>query len=173
MNIFHLHDDPVTCATYHCDKHVVKMILEYAQLLCTAHRILDGNGNPEFHDQLYRATHKNHPCAIWARSSSVNYYYLYDMFVALGNEYTHRYGKIHLTITKLKHLLRQLPDMIPYEKANHHYPLPLCMPDECKLSNSIDSYRNYYRYKKSIIDMRWTNREVPAWFTQEINDRLG
>ena len=66
MNIFYLHKDPKTCAEMHCDKHVVKMVLEYAQLLSTAHRVLDGD---EWADkaQLYKATHKNHPSAIWAR----------------------------------------------------------------------------------------------------------
>ena len=72
MNIFYLHDDPVTCAKMHCDKHVVKMIVEYAQLLSTAHHVCDGE--PKIH--CYKATHKNHPSAVWARANKHNYNYL-------------------------------------------------------------------------------------------------
>ena len=42
MNIFYLHKDPKVCAEQHLDKHVVKMLIEYAQLMSTAHRMLDG-----------------------------------------------------------------------------------------------------------------------------------
>ena len=42
MNIFYLHNDPKVCAELHVDKHVVKMIVEYAQLLSTAKRMTDG-----------------------------------------------------------------------------------------------------------------------------------
>ncbi len=42
MNIFYLDHDVYKCAEMHNDKHTVKMILEYAQLLSTAHRFLDG-----------------------------------------------------------------------------------------------------------------------------------
>ena len=42
MNIFYLHEDPIQNIKWHVDKHVVKMATEYAQLLSTAHRFLDG-----------------------------------------------------------------------------------------------------------------------------------
>lgn len=60
MNIFRLDNDPISAAIYQCDKHVVKMCLETAQLLSTTHRVLDGE---EASPVLYKATHKNHPSA--------------------------------------------------------------------------------------------------------------
>ena len=65
MNIFVLDNDPFKAAEYQCDKHVVKMVLETAQLLCSAHETAP-----------YKRTHYNHPCAIWTRSSLSNYMWL-------------------------------------------------------------------------------------------------
>ena len=69
------------------------MILEYAQILSTAHRVLDNNNN----EGLYKATHINHPSTIWARTTSENYKWLYDLFLSLLDEYTFRYNKFHST----------------------------------------------------------------------------
>ena len=88
MNIFYLDEKPLTAARMHCDKHVVKMIIESAQMLSTAHRTLDGN---DYADRmnLYKATHKNHPANIWVRESAENYLCLYNLFtlilLAVGN----------------------------------------------------------------------------------------
>ena len=111
MNIFYLHEDTKECAKQHLDKHVVKMILEYAQLLSTAHRFLDGiqvvglskSGRKQTRYELsdnrdgilYSATHINHPSAIWVRKSKENYIWLSNMLLALCGEYTYRYGKTH------------------------------------------------------------------------------
>jgi hypothetical protein len=94
MNIFVLDNDTRLAALYHCDKHVVKMILETAQLLCTAHRELDGDERAA-RLSFYRATHKNHPCAKWARETRANYLWLYDLLKWLLHEYTFRYSKVH------------------------------------------------------------------------------
>ena len=102
MNIFYLHSDPVTCAEWHCDKHVVKMILEYAQLLSTAHHEVDGT--PSIN--CYKSTHRNHPSAIWARTNRKNYRWLWRLLDATATEYTHRYGKVHAT--KLKGIVDSL-----------------------------------------------------------------
>ena len=84
MNIFYLHPNPQTAARMHCDKHCVKMILEYAQLLSTAHRVLDGDdANPN----LYKIAHKNHPSTIWTRSSKQHYKWLFRLFRKLNIEY--------------------------------------------------------------------------------------
>ena len=123
MNIFYLDQKPETCAQLHCDKHVVKMIIEYAQLMSTAHRTLDGemyvdktaNGRSikrwrlnENEDIIYKASHINHPSGIWTRASDSNYTWLYTMWVELCNEYTHRYGRTHLTEEKLAHILAKI-----------------------------------------------------------------
>ena len=88
MNIFFLDYDTKKCAKYHCDKHVVKMILETAQLLCGAHWVT-GSEAP------YKLSHKNHPCSIWVRESLSNYLYLCDLGLELCKEYTYRYGRTH------------------------------------------------------------------------------
>ena len=94
MNIFYLHPDPKKCAEMHLNKHCVKMILEYAQLLSTAHRVLDGDDYANQYN-LYKATHVNHPSAIWVRQSCYNYSWLMQLLCHLCIEYTHRYGKVH------------------------------------------------------------------------------
>lgn len=181
MNIFYLDEDPQTAATYHCDKHVVKMILESAQMLSTAHRMLDGiptkvvvskNGKVcvqekllmERGDQerlLYKPTHAKHPSTVWTMDSSENYRWHYALFVALCEEYTYRYGKIHASETKLRSLLKDPPRNIPQGPLS---PIRQAMPENLKLhhSNGVQAYRNYYKTK--TFSMVWKNRETPFWF---------
>lgn len=155
MNIFYLDPDPVRCAAYHGDKHVVKMILETAQLLCTAHHLAP-NGAPS--DRLYRLTHQNHPCAIWVRASKAHYKWAYQLFIALCHEYTRRYGKVHLTYQKLADILRHCPldDDTPF------IPPPLVMPPEFFGDDVVRSYRDYYKTAKADL-MVYTNADVPDW----------
>ena len=117
MNIFYLDRDPVIAAQMMCDKHVVKMILESAQMLSTAHRVLDGD---EYADRkgLYKLAHKNHPSTIWVRSSLENYTWLYDHMVALMAEYTYRYGKHHATERLLAPLFKS-PKNMDFETFNN------------------------------------------------------
>ena len=96
MNIFYLHKDPYKAAEYQYNKHVVKMILESAQMLCTAHHHYDENT-----DVPYKKAHYNHPSTIWVRQNKNHYRWLFNHMKALGEEYTDRYGKIHLSIIKL------------------------------------------------------------------------
>ena len=141
MNIFYLDRDPYKAASYFYDKHKVKMILESAQMLCTAHHVY---GNPD--DVPYRQAHLNHPSTIWARESRPNYYWLYEHMIALGQEYTKRYGKVHMSIDKCKDALRFCPDGI--ESMVFTEP-PQCMPDEYKVPGcSITAYWNYYEQDK-------------------------
>jgi len=145
MNIFYLSEDPNQAAKYMYNKHVVKMILESAQLLCTAHIISDG----EAADVPYKATHKNHPSAIWTRESVSNYIWLYDHMIALGNEYTRRYGKKHLTILKCSGALCKAPNNITKVDLT---PMPQCMPDQYKVpGNSVEAYWNYYEAEKVSV----------------------
>lgn len=156
MNIFFLDKDPVKAARYHCDKHVVKMILESAQLLSTAHRLLDERDD----DILYRATHKNHPCAIWVRESSGNYSWLYNLFVALCDEYTYRYDKIHLTDSKLRKELYSCPNNIPFVRRTKP---AQAMPEKYRDKDPVIAYRNYYNGDKAPI-ATWKKRDIPEWF---------
>lgn len=156
MNIFMLDTDPTKAAAYHCDKHVVKMILEYAQLLSTAHRELDGIDDD---DQLYRKTHVNHPSGVWARQSGANYKWLYSLFVECCKEYTARYGKTHLTETKLRHRLANPPKNIPKGGLT---PILQAMPDECKRDDPVAAYRGYYKTHKADIAV-WKHN-TPDWW---------
>jgi hypothetical protein len=137
MNIFYLHEHPRLAASYVYDKHKVKMILESAQMLCTAHHVF-GNG----HNVPYKQAHLNHPSTVWARESTHHYYWLYEHMLALGNEYTKRYGKKHLTITKCEEPLLYAPNGMPTLPYKHP---PQCMPDEYKVDgDSVEAYWNYY-----------------------------
>ena len=158
MNIFYLDHDTKTCSKYHNDKHCVKMILEYAQLLSTTHRVLDGDN---VDDLVYKATHKNHPSTIWTRKTDSNYRWLYRLFVDLSQEYTYRYGREHLSYTKLSEILKTPPKNIPTGEFTGPTP---AMPDYCKISgNSLASYRKYYVMEKSHME-KWSKREVPLWY---------
>ena len=154
MNIFYISTNPVRAAQMQCDKHVVKMILESAQMLCTAHHEY---GN---HDVPYKPSHRNHPSTVYARSGLKQYNWLYRHFAALSDEYTLRYGKVHLTWQKCADALIEPPMGIPDIEWTDP---PQCMPDECKRASSLDAYRVYYfQYKPQVIDMRWPeNRQPP------------
>ena len=182
MNIFYLDPNPKACAEMHCDKHCVKMIIEYAQLMSTAHRILDGqeymgltvNGrkirrwrmnDEKLENGLMKASHINHPSNIWLRQSGENYDWLLKMWLHLLSEYTHRYGKQH-ACEKYIDFLYYKPKNIPNGKFTEPTP---AMPDDCKIANdSLSSYHKYYIDKK-ISFAKWTKREVPLWFKNGIN----
>jgi hypothetical protein len=181
MNIFYLDPDPVICAQQHNDKHTTKMIVEYAQLLSTAHRYLDGDkliglsktGRkhtryvlPDYRESiLYTATHINHPSAIWVRSGVQQYRWLHDLLIELCKEYTHRYGKIHKVERELLWELDRFPRKIAIW-PEWSEPTP-AMPDEIKINDSsVKSYRNYYIKSKSHL-AKWKNRNVPQWFKME------
>lgn len=142
MNIFYLDRDPYKAAEKHYNKHVVKMVLEAAQLLCTAHHV-SGDGNVP-----YKKTHINHPSAVWVRFSKANYLWCYNYMLALGAEYTKRYGKSHLTIEKCKEVLSNVPCNITNTEFNDP---PQCMPDEFKMADAIQGYQKYYEIGKAHL----------------------
>ena len=176
MNIFYLHENPIQNAKWHIDKHIVKMPIEYAQLLSTAHRLLDGEMylgktaigrnikrwrlHDEREDILYKASHINHPSAVWVRESIENYFQMYKLYMAVLAEFTNRYGKIHGSSKPSIALIRP-PKNIPMVKGTQ---LPQCMPEICKVKNNpILAYRNYYIVEKNSF-ASWKNREIPEWF---------
>jgi hypothetical protein len=149
MNIFFLHSIPQIAALYHCDKHVVKMIVETAQLLSTAHHEHGNSANV-----TYKPTHKNHPSAIWARTSPLQYDYLVSLGLALCKQYRLRYGKVHKCYDMFKGELDLPPPALRAMPSTWSNP-PQCMPDECKHANTVTAYRNYYRWKKNVMSMAW------------------
>jgi len=151
MNIFYVDKDPVIAAQQLVDKHVVKMPLETAQLLCSAF--------PQG-EAPYRRTHYNHPSAVWTRRSRANYEWVIKHGLALCEEYTKRYGKQHKSNIVILWCQANI-DRIEWGEDFFTDP-PACMPEECKMSDSVESYRKYYREHKSYI-YRWTNSERPQW----------
>ena len=145
MNIFYLDEDPVKAAKYQYNKHVVKMILESAQMLCTAHHLIMGDDA----DVPYKIAHPKHPSTQWVTYSASNYAWLYQHMLALGDEYTKRYGKTHLTITKCKDKLAKLPGGI--FNVGFTQP-PQAMPDEYKRDCAIPvSYTHLTLPTKRIV----------------------
>ena len=161
MNIFFLDYDVKKCAQYHCDKHVVKMILETAQLLCGVHHAV----SKDVENVPYKLSHKNHPCAIWTRESLSNYLYLCELGLELCNEYTYRYGKRHKSQEVILWCILNRPKIgdIGFTEP------PKAMPDEYKVDCVIQSYRNYYMGAKSGFAV-WKNREKPLWFENKAVD---
>ena len=176
MNLFYLSRVAREAAQAHCNKHVVKMILELAQQMCTAHRLLDGSRTPaltktgrktstwglpdqERDSLLYKATHANHPMVVWVRSSREHYLWTFELFQELLLEYTFRYGKIH-ACTKLTKALSEPPAaIIP---AGFTDP-PTCMPDCYRVKgDAVECYRAYYREGKKDL-LQYKLRERPAW----------
>jgi hypothetical protein len=186
MNLFVLDDNPVTAAQLQCDKHVVKMIVESAQMLSTVHRMLDGNETRrlsksgktkvkywELSDNregvLYKAVHMNHPCTVWTRESNTNYNWHYQHFIALCDEYKYRYNKEHATDKLLRNILSEPPKNIP-EDGLTPFKLAMKSNPECMYENDpVRSYREFYQTKQSRFKMVWTCRKVPEWFQIQSN----
>jgi hypothetical protein len=188
MNIFYLDNNPTICAQMHNDKHVIKMILESAQLLSTAHRVLDGVetiglsqsgrkkkiwklADEQLDSQLYSATHQNHPSAIWVRQSIGNYNWLALLLANLCAEYTYRYGKVHKCQESglVALLLVVAPKNISKKPFNE--PTPAMPADVIVEGSSLASYRNYYINNKQHL-ASWSgkinSRRIPEWFNAQL-----
>lgn len=188
MNIFYFDTNPEVCAQMHCDKALVKMILEYAQLLSTAHRVLDGKESlcksksgrnqkvwtledKEAQDIVYKATHINHPSAKWARHCAANYDWLAFLWTCLMDEYTFRYGKRH-ACERLIPYLCVLPKNIstafkfspPWRAMPDQYKKPKTSPDYCE-----ESYRAYFNGEKQRM-ANWKGRNPPHWYIPVANN---
>ena len=150
MNIFYLHHSPYLAAKVQYNKHVVKMILESAQMLCTAHHHYAELLEYKADYIPYKKAHYNHPSTIWTRQNSRQYYWLFHHMLALGNEYTKRYGKKHLSITKCFDALKNCHvGMTLVGKFNEP---PQAMPDKYKVPGcSITAYWNYYEGEKYTV----------------------
>lgn len=185
MNIFYLNENPKQCAEEHLDKHCVKMILEYAQLLSTAHRLLDGKlyegktnagrnikrwklDDHNLETLLFKASHVSHPSAIWCRKNVQNYMWLAELLEWTCAEYTHRYGKVHSVEQSglMQTLKNNFPKNLPIGEFTEPTP---AMPDDCKVpGDSLASYKKYYIEKKRLF-AKWTNRPMPSWFADGLN----
>ena len=183
MNIFALSMNPVEAAQLQCDKHAGgKMVTESAQMLCTSHRMLDGYGiprilksgkpskrlsytHPTMNEILYKSVHEYHPCTIWTNTSDSNYMWHYNHMIALCDEYTYRYGKVHKCDGLFREILSQPPKNIPNGPLTPHL-LAMKTNPECMFPDDpVKSYRLFYQTKQERFKMAWTKRPIPEWFT--------
>lgn len=159
MNIFALHNDPKTCARMHCDQHVVKMLLEHAQMMCTAHHLFTRYDID--YDIPYKITHINHPCTKWVRKSSPNYKWLYNMSYYLNEEYKRRYDK------NVNHKSFDVINSLPVPRIPNFglTKFAQAMPDEYKHDDYITAYRSYYvndkiKFTKFTNTINWTTSKA-------------
>ena len=179
MNIFVLDSDPVKCAEYHCDKHLVKMITEHNQILGASkwfehgitkrsqitkdhtdqfyefpRKFPDGSPNP------YGLGHMHHPCTKWGRECWENYEWLCKLTIEMCIEYTKRYGRRHAGEDICRWYYKNPPFLPLLGKTT---PFAQAMTDECKNIDAVTAYRDYYvKYKKEFA--RWAHSETPEWF---------
>jgi hypothetical protein len=162
LQLFILDSDPLKAAKMHCDKHVVKMPLEAAQILSTVHHIHDSI----YKEKCYKKTHEKHPCVIWASKSPKNYEWALSLLKALLSEYTFRYEKIHKSSELLKYLeynpvKSDIDELTPFAQA---------IPKEYISDNAVTAYRNYYISEKSSF-CKWSKRKAPEWYLNGIKDK--
>lgn len=164
MNIFILDDDINNIPKLMSDQHVIKMILESCQILCTVHHLHNTANVP------YKKTHQHHPCVVWANESTYNYSYTLELAQALSDEYTFRFGKIHKSQAVINWLKDNTPN-IPYSEMTQHVQ---CVPDDYVHRDAVKAYRDYYvkKYNDSQESvrkaMRFTKRTIPTFITQSI-----
>lgn len=156
MNIFVLDLDPRLSANYHVNRHSTKMCVEYAQLLCGVHWVNGG-------EAPYKLSHKNHPCSVWVRECIENYVWLCDLGIELCKEYTYRYGKRHKSQDVIEWCLLNVPKLRSNGNITN---FALAMPDIYKVTDPVQSYRNYYLGDKKDFCV-WKGRETPHWYTHE------
>ena len=162
MNIFVLDKDPKLAAISLLDKHVVKMPLESAQMLCLAYP----QGTAPYKGKMF----KNHPCSKWTRESKENYTWLIEHALALCDEYSYRYNKEH-ACRKVIAWCKDNMDQIEFAKEGLT-PFFLACPDQHKTEDAVQTYRNYYLVHKVYIG-KWTRRDPPTWWNPKHEHTLG
>ena len=191
MNLFYLDENLDACAEAHVDKHIVKMPLEAAQLLCTAiwvdsvigfvPRALNKEETRELTSLMsnvkalpmeerpltpYLPMMYNHPCTIWTRSSLDNFEWVHCYANALNDEYYYRYGRQHKSVVEV---INRLPEPKNMPRLGMTEFL-LAMPDELKQEdNPIQSYRDYYHLDKATF-AKWSHRPKPHWWNEDYAD---
>jgi hypothetical protein len=152
MNIFAVDQDPHVAATCLVDRHVVKMILETAQMMCSVF--------PEG-EAPYRRTHYNHPCGVWTRERIDNYEWLYRHGAALSQEFTFRFNNTHKSSAVIEWCWNNATRSL-FRSEGHMTPFAQAMPEEFKCADPIAAYRYYYRVAKAHLH-QWTRRQPPSW----------
>ena len=155
MNIFYVHADPIVAAQQLADDHIRKMQIESAQMCCTTHWE-SGSEAP------YKRAHKNHPSTIWTRQSIQHYNWLVEHGLEICREFELRYGKLHAT----QKVLEWCKDNKPNIPDNGFVAPPKCMPEEFRVEDTIESYKNFYindKVKVKQLDWKKIPSRKPTW----------
>jgi hypothetical protein len=183
VNIFVLDENPWAAARMHCDKHVPKMIVESAQMLSTAHRILDGkeylatskSGKrmtkhyllERNDDIVYKAVHAAHPCTVWTMQSASNYIWHYGLFHALAEEFEYRFKKIHRSWDILKHILCATPVNIPNVGPTPYARAMKAYPELMEIEDPVKAYQEFYKADKVEFAKWEKGRSAPDWWNNK------
>ncbi len=163
MNIFALDNSTILAAQYACDKHKVKMVLETAQLLSNALWInLHIDPGSVDVSKIYKPTHLKHPCSIWASRTRGNFFWLAQYGFCLAGEYEYLYGKKHKSVAVIQECAKHYDLFTPGGRED----FVLCMPEQYKTNNAVESYREYYRKEKSSF-AKWKDGRIPPWWNEE------
>jgi hypothetical protein len=154
VNVFAVDRDPVRAARALCDRHVVKMTLETAQILCTVARTRFGQDAP------YRPTHARHPCVEWAASRRANWDWLVRHGLALADEYRRRYGRVHPSRAVIARLARRGPPPSPERRQR----FPQTMPEQYRGRDPVAAYRRYYIGEKARFATWKLPSRPPRWW---------
>jgi hypothetical protein len=155
MNIFAVDRDPRRAARCLGDRHVVKMTLETAQILCTVAR-LHGHRAP------YRSTHVHHPCVVWAAERHANFRWLVLHGLALAEEYERRFGRKHRSGRVIGSIARRQAG--PPKDGKRRSPFALAMPEQYRGRDAVASYRRYYRGEKARLVSYRAPARAPRWW---------
>lgn len=178
MNIFFLSMNPMLAAMMMCDKHIIKMILESAQILSMAYSAILKNQEDAEKKLVYKTTKRylNHPATIWAQKSSENFQWLLAHACALLNEHKIRYNpkQVHKSRAIIYFIIdefEKIADLFPQQSFTKP---PLMMPEECRISsNTVKSYRYFYRHDKSDFAKWQKIRKQPSWWDKvKVNEEL-
>ena len=166
MNLFILSRNIQECVEFMFDKHIVKIILEAVQMLCTAIWMLDAESEIHQKIKLYKIAHKNHPVTIWMRTSLENYIWTLDLVEAMHQEWKYRYNhtdKEHKSYILSTYLREYAPSADKFPSVGLT-PFAMAMPDECKREDPIEAYRIYYQSPEKRKLASWKKRDKPSWF---------
>lgn len=158
MNVFAVDRDPVRAARALCDRHVVKMTVETAQILCTAARARFGQEAP------YRATHANHPCVKWAAAARGNWDWLVRHGLALADEYERRFGRAHPSRAVIARMASLGP---PRSAGRRRRPFAQAMPEQYRERDAVAAYRRYYVTEKAWFATWTPPSRPPRWFARK------
>ena len=172
MNLFVLNLDPFVAARENCDKHIVKIPLEAAEMLGYTY-IEKGTffePTPQINniDLFPFKMHYNHPMSCWVRESQSNFGWTLNHLRGLLDEYTFRYGKKHSIEKSYNWVVK---NKLIFDEINKTE-MPRCFGDfKSQIPTTQDVAKDYQKYyciaKKGFV--KWTKREIPKWWIQQVN----